>query len=1005
MIRIAIVVSVLVMSSIPVLTQPAAEIMPLRFGETVEREIMPQERHIYRVRLEAGQFAKFDVLQKGCDAVLMIVASDNKNLVEIRNTVEGEGVESTSIAVEAAGEYELRILSFGEKTGVYAAKIAELRAATSAEINFTLGWRLQNEAIKLQATNPTADAIRQSIGIFERALEKFTAAGAQREQNAALHNIGAQYSRLGQRQKAIEYLNLVLQRHRKLGLKREESQMLESLGSIYKAQGKWQSALEYYAESIALAKEADVYVSRISSFAEIASIYEKLDELDKAESYYRQSLELAKYIKSAMYMAGAINGLGKVAFYRKNYPQALAYFQEAVEVEKESKDHRNEVVYINGLGQTYFALGETARSIEYFERSLNLSRQKGDRIREAGTYRQLGNIFLETGQLGRSEEMLLKSLEIYRQIEDPTNLAESLFSLARVSKKLGKLEQSQAFIEEALRLIESFRTNVNLSELRDSFSTKLSDFYGFYTELLMERHSRESAGGLDRQAWLASERGRARNLLNLLTEAAADISEGVDRELLVKEREKYALLNVRLENLTKLLSGRNNPKQVEVLRQEIETIKSEYQLIRAKIREKSPRYAALTQPEPVSVEALQRETLDAETALITYSLGSEKSYLWFITRTHRQVFELPQRALIEAAAQRSYGLLTARNTKLKFETSTEKRRRIAESDAELAAVSAELGRVLLGPVEKLLGNKRLLIVADGALQYIPFSAIRLNGRYLVETNEIVNLPSASALSILRRDRQTRIRPPKTAVVLADPVFDVRDQRYTFARTKFDPAGSSPATRTSESADLTRAIKEIEAEDLNILRLPYTRKEADAIAKLVAPGQRKIAVDFAATRRFALSDEMSQFAIVHFATHGILNNKNPELSGLVLSLIDESGNPLNGFLRTDEVFNMKLSAELVVLSGCKTGLGKEIRGEGLIGLTRGFMYAGASRVLVSLWDVNDEATAALMTLFYQNLLAKKMNPARALREAQLAILKDKRFSNPYFSMAFTLHGEY
>jgi CHAT domain-containing protein/Tfp pilus assembly protein PilF len=1000
--RIALISLILLSLAVSVSSQTVPEMPVMEFGQTIEKELKPQERHSYKVRLKAGQFAKIEVTQKGCDVVLMVVAPENKNLVEIRNSVEGEGIEATSIAVDKTDDYELRILNFGEKAGNYSAKIAELRPAKAEEINFTAGWKLQNEAIKLASLNPTANAIEQAIGKFEQAHEKFTLAKTVREQNTALHNIGTQYSRLGKRQKAIEYFQQVLQQHRATGRKREIAIILESIGKTYSSLGKWQSALENLAEAIAAAKEADTDMPQISSLAEMGSIYEKLDDFDKSELLYRQSLEKAKTIKSAMFMAVALNGLGKVAFHRGNYPQALDYFQQASEVEKESLDHRNEVLYVDNIGQTYFAVGETQKSIEFFQRSLELSQKKGDKVKEARTLRHLGKVYLETGELSKADNLLLKSLSIYRHIEDPTQLAETLFSLAKVKQKLGKMDEAQILLEEALKLIESFRSNISSNELRDGFSSTLYDFYGLYLELLMSRHAQEPNKNYAENAWLASERGRARNLLNLLNESNADIYEEVNKDLLGKERETYNLLNARLENLTRVLSGKNTPKQVEALKQEVEEIRGQYQLIQSKIREQSPRYAALTQPQPLSIKEVQTQLLDTNTALLSYSLGAEKSFLWLITKDNWQVFELPKRAEIETRARKHYELLTARNLKIKFETPEEKRTRLAKSDAEFPQIANELSQVLLGQVKNLLGNRRLLIVSDGALQYVPFASLKLNNRYLVETNEIVNLPSASALGILRRETLGRKPAPKTVAVLADPVFEVTDERFTFAKVKLNK--DAAATRSAKIDDLTRSRRDFGETEVHLARLPFTRKEAETISKLVFAGQRRVALDFAATRQLALSEEMNQYRILHFATHGFLNSKNPELSGLVFSLLDAEGNQQNGFLRTDEVFNLKLSAELVVLSACKTGLGKDVRGEGLIGMTRGFMYAGASRVMVSFWDVNDEATAELMGQFYQKLLAGKMNPSKALREVQLNFLKKHTHANPYFWAAFTLHGE-
>jgi CHAT domain-containing protein len=190
------------------------------------------------------------------------------------------------------------------------------------------------------------------------------------------------------------------------------------------------------------------------------------------------------------------------------------------------------------------------------------------------------------------------------------------------------------------------------------------------------------------------------------------------------------------------------------------------------------------------------------------------------------------------------------------------------------------------------------------------------------------------------------------------------------------------------------------------RLPFTRREATAVLSLVPPAQRKEALDFNASRRAVLNADLGKYRFVHFATHGLLNSFHPELSGIVLSMVDDQGREQDGFLSTADVFNLSLAADLVVLSGCRTGLGKEIRGEGIAGLTRAFMYAGAPRVVASLWNVNDAATAPLMKRFYQEMLGpKRLAPAAALRAAQLSLQKEPRWSSPYYWAAFVIQGEW
>ena len=249
----------------------------------------------------------------------------------------------------------------------------------------------------------------------------------------------------------------------------------------------------------------------------------------------------------------------------------------------------------------------------------------------------------------------------------------------------------------------------------------------------------------------------------------------------------------------------------------------------------------------------------------------------------------------------------------------------------------------------------------------------------------MSLPSASTLATLRRETAGRKPAEKSLAVLADPVFTDDDTRVrrdvgkAGAKEKPDPPirmrwTSFPAddeVRSGNGSDRRRRW---------FGRLLSTRREAAAISALVPERERLQALDFEASRTTALRPELGEYRIVHFATHGMLNNIHPELSGIVLSLVDKEGQQQDGFLRLQDIYNLKLSAELVVLSACQTGLGKEIKGEGLIGLTRGFMYAGAPRVVASLWKVDDRATSELMKRFYQGMLGpERLRPAGALRQ--------------------------
>jgi CHAT domain-containing protein len=340
-------------------------------------------------------------------------------------------------------------------------------------------------------------------------------------------------------------------------------------------------------------------------------------------------------------------------------------------------------------------------------------------------------------------------------------------------------------------------------------------------------------------------------------------------------------------------------------------------------------------------------------------------------------------------------------------------------DPQLIAQARTLSKMLLGPVASQLGGKRLVVVAPGALSYLPFAALpapedkkRLAGDYelLIAEHEVVSIPSASVLSIIRREMEGRQRAAKSVAVLADPVFEEKDPRLEEVK-KGNSFGETPLVAPAvdaEHSELMRAIRTMNFPDARsgFVRLPFSRYEADGIIALAPRGTGRLkATDFSASRALAMSRQLSEYRIVHFATHGLLNSERPELSGLVFSLLDPEGKPQDGFLRLHEVYNLQFNADLVVLSACETGLGKEIKGEGLIGLVRGFMYAGAPRVIASLWTVDDLATAELMKLFYQRMFKDGLPPGAALRAAQLEMSREERWAPPYFWAGFVLHGEW
>ena len=467
------------------------------------------------------------------------------------------------------------------------------------------------------------------------------------------------------------------------------------------------------------------------------------------------------------------------------------------------------------------------------------------------------------------------------------------------------------------------------------------------------------------------------------------------------EKELLDLINAKAALQAQAYGNPQRAAAAKSLGEEINQLSGEYETLQAQIKQSNPRYAVLTNAQTLALVDMQK-SLDGQTLFLEYKLGDESSHLWLVTPDQLESYDLPARAEIETLARQAYELLIERNRRIAGETTAGNQTRIAAAETQWQKAAARLSQMLLpAPVAAKLGNKRLVIVADGALQFIPFGVLTApnSNQALIATNEVVNLPSIAVLTELRRLSGKSPNARASVAVFADPVFEQDDPRLQQA---LKDKANSP--QDSPRAQVLRDF-EPEQNSGGLARLLASREEAKMIVSFAPRNTFFSALDFKASREQAMSAEIGQYRVIHFATHGLLNTTRPELSGIVLSLYDAQGKARDGFLRLNQIYNLRLSSDLVVLSACRTALGREVKGEGLIGLTRGFMYAGAPRVIASLWKVNDEATSELMKFFYRNLLQKKLTASRALREAQVEMQKQPRWRSPYYWGAFILQGDW
>ena len=850
--------------------------------------------------------------------------------------------------------------------------------------------------------------MRKALDYYSQALPLLRATGDRRGAAATLNNSGRAYDMLGDKQKALDYYSQALPLQRATGDRGGEATTLNNIGRAYDSLGEKQRALDYHNQALPLRREVGDRGGEAATLTSIGRVYDSLGDMQKALDYYNKALPIQRAVGDRRGEATTLNNIGAAYNSLGDKLKALDYHNQALPLRRAVGDRGGEAVTLNNIGMVYNLLGDKQKALEYYMQALPLEKAVGDRRAEATTLTNIGVVYDSLGEKQKALEYVDLALQLFRAVSDRVNEAIALYHIARFERQSGDLIKARSHVENALAIIESLRAKVDVHELRASYFATVQNQYGFYIDLLMHLHKLHPSAGFDAAALNTCERARARSLLELLIEARADIRRGVDQSLLERERALQQQINAKSERRIRLLSGKYPPEQADAAAKEIDALTTELQNAQAQIRATSPGYAALVQPSPISLSEIQRQ-LDPDTMLLEYSLGSERSFLWAVTQTTLSSFELPKRAEIESKARAVYNLLTARNRREKGEMPGAWQKRVAEAEARYAEDSAELSRMLLGPVARRLGGKRLLIVADGALLYLPFAALPLpkaggKGAPLIVEHEVVNLPSASTIAVLRRELRGRKAAPLTAAVLGDPVFSVDDPRLSSARRQRESPESDSSVLTS---DVARALRDVDASEteVNLSPLPFTRQEATGIIKLIPPRQGLLALDFDANKATATSPDLSQYRIVHFATHGLVDSLRPELSGIVLSLVDKQGKPQDGFLRLHEVYDLNLPAEMVVLSSCRTGLGAEIKGEGLVGLTRGFMYAGAARLVASQWKVDDEATAELMKRFYAKILKEGERPAAALRAAQIEMWRQKDWKSPFYWAAFVFQGEW
>ena len=708
-----------------------------------------------------------------------------------------------------------------------------------------------------------------------------------------------------------------------------------------------------------------------TSLINLANVYMSMGQPDEGEQQLERALTLSRETGNRRVEASALEKLGEVQAIRGQAQEGLERLREAAIIHTELKspqtlsgNRRKTALLLSNLGR-----GDEA--VPLCREAKKLAEESRFPFGVATALRCLGTSLDQIGEAEEAHASYVESINLFQELNLPDWEAGLLNMVAQLDIQRGRLAEAKEHFDRILPLIEFQRANIFESTQRAYFYSSKQDIFEQSVGLALRLHEQSPEGGYEKTAFLLQEQALARSLQDLILEGLGDAETEESPDLEETQRLRTRINELETLRLS-LLARPRRPSQMAGVESEIGKLLIEYREVLGRVRQSSSQVAKLFAP---TMEGLWA-SLPADLTLISYFLSEERSAIWVVKKGSIQLRSTVSVDRIQALASRVHAAVANQG----------------QRDDEAIR---ELARLVIGPVTDLLKTRRLAVVTAGPLQLIPFQLLpKSDDRLLLEEHEIINVPSAGILQILLDSPASKAG--KTIAVFADPVFDSRDPRV----------GSTSVAQVAEPApavgadELKRAFLDA---GMTMQRLGASALEAADISALVPADQRLVATGFEASPARLFEAPLEDYRILHLATHGLMNSKDPELSGLVLSLLGFDGKPQDGFVRLIDLPRLRLNADLVVLSACQTAVGPQLRGEGLLALTRGFFEAGTRNLMASLWQVPDNATAELMRHFYQGLLEEELTPAAALRQAQLAIRSRPRWRHPYFWAGFILQG--
>ncbi len=852
----------------------------------------------------------------------------------------------------------------------------------------------------------------KALVYLEEALAIKRETGDREGLGAALNEAGIVYSSIGRYEKALKCHEEALAIHKELGARNDVGGDLAEIGIVYTYLSRYEKALGFFDEALAIHKELGARNDIGGDLAEIGIVYSYLDQHEKALGYFEEALAIHKEINARKDIGEDLAEIGIVYSSLGQYEKALKYYEESLAIEKEIGDRNGLGKSFGNIGNLYSDLGRNEDALKYYEESLAIYREVGDREGAAIDLTAIGSVYSVLGRYEKAYETLGESLKIGIEIGEPDTLWRALCELGKASAKLGKDLEAVSHYEKAIDTIEAMRAGLSEQETKIIFMSGKIFVYDELIGLYEKMHAQDPSKGYDKKALEIFERKQGRVFLEEMGKSGARDFSGLpgtvkESETDLENRMGKAQANIAAERSKD--AKQRDAARLQALEAGLQQIRVAYRTLQEEIRAKYPDYYALKYPEPASLKSIQEQVLGPDEMLLVYGVMKDSACLWVIGKKRFGFYPISIGENELGQKVNSWRKATASIMKILSGSINSPREIGASVDAAMKAVSSEGHELyeLLMPKdvgEALSGAKTLYIVPSGPLYGLPFEALvsRMEGevpRYMVEDYPMAYLSSASLLKTLREAQARKTTKDRFPLIaFANPVYG-----------KSEAPG---ATRGgSEVADL-RARAYLDMMGGSFLELPETEEEAREIKDvlLAADSSMPLQLRQDASRSNVLklneAQKLADYRYVLFSCHGVVPDVTNRVSqpALVLSQPDPAGGA--GFLTMADTFGLRLDADLVTLSACNTGRGIEARGEGVVGLTRSFMYAGTPAISVTLWSVESQSAKTLSTGLYENLKAGR-GRAEALRYIKLRMIhgeEDENYRYPFFWAPLVLFGD-